>query len=168
MRHPLPTSPGRGYFYTFLWILFQILFHSLVLFPGQRNLSFINPDRSFRLHLLDRPVQRFDTDPRLLIQLLPRTGNDLHLPFRFPLLNILSQIDHQKMLRRIKQPPAPVIRRTVQLIRHLMGYKPEEMDILRDPPLKILPIMSSLKSLIFQAFSNLLPHINRAKSDEQS
>ena len=32
----------------------------------------------------------------------------------------------------------------------------------------ILPIMSSLKSLIFQAFSNLLPHINRAKSDEQS
>ena len=33
---------------------------------------------------------------------------------------------------------------------------------------KILPIMSSLKSLIFQAFSNLLPHINRAKSDEQS
>ena len=31
-----------------------------------------------------------------------------------------------------------------------------------------LPIMSSLKSLIFQAFSNLLPHINRAKSDEQS
>ena len=29
-----------------------------------------------------------------------------------------------------------------------------------------LPIMSSLKSLIFQAFSNLLPHINRAKSDE--
>ena len=32
----------------------------------------------------------------------------------------------------------------------------------------LLPIMSSLKSLIFQAFSNLLPHINRAKSDEQS
>ena len=31
-----------------------------------------------------------------------------------------------------------------------------------------LPIMSSLKALIFQAFSNLLPHINRAKSDEQS
>ena len=31
-----------------------------------------------------------------------------------------------------------------------------------------LPIMSSLKTLIFQAFSNLLPHINRAKSDEQS
>ena len=32
----------------------------------------------------------------------------------------------------------------------------------------VLPIMSSLKTLIFQAFSNLLPHINRAKSDEQS
>ena len=32
----------------------------------------------------------------------------------------------------------------------------------------ILPIMSSLKALIFQAFSNLLPHRNRAKSDEQS
>lgn len=31
-----------------------------------------------------------------------------------------------------------------------------------------LPIMSCLKSLIFQAFSNLLPHRNRAKSDEQS
>ena len=28
--------------------------------------------------------------------------------------------------------------------------------------------MSSLKALIFQAFSNLLPHRNRAKSDEQS
>ena len=39
-------------------------------------------------------------------------------------------------------------------------------DIDYESPL--LPIMSSLKSLIFQAFSNLLPHINRAKSDEQS
>ena len=36
------------------------------------------------------------------------------------------------------------------------------------PSAFFLPIMSSLKSLIFQAFSNLLPHINRAKSDEQS
>ena len=35
-------------------------------------------------------------------------------------------------------------------------------------PVLILPIMSSLKALIFQAFSNLLPHRNRAKSDEQS
>src|SRR5699024_8004148 len=120
--------------FLFLWLFsFQVLPGLLLLLLCHGDLPFGDPHKSLLLQLADGPVQRLYRNPGLLVDLLPGAFYNAGMGF----LYVLKDVGQEKMLRRVEQTVATVVGGTVQLVGHLLGYKPEEVDVLCDPVLEI-------------------------------
>src|SRR5699024_9869387 len=116
----------------FLFQINQGCFHLLL---AEGKFSFYRTDKMFLFQFLDGTVKCFDGDTDLLIELLPCLWNHAG---RFMFFSkIFDKIIKEKILWRIKEFAAPVIRGAVQFVGDFSGNKTEKLNVIFDPVFKI-------------------------------